>query len=60
MHPSKIHIGTFEGEALRRSGRIEAERSSIIRDLASALAMAFFCGSVATILLFVLLPDLPA
>lgn len=56
-----IHLGTFEGEALRRAGLSAAHHDgTVLRDLASAFAALALWSSVAFLLFATFAPELPA
>lgn len=46
----RTHLGTFQGEALRRAGSFSPPRETPARDLASAVAMVAFLASAVVVL----------
>lgn len=60
MLPTKAHIGTFEGEALRKAHRQATPAHSLAQDLMSAFATVAFFAAVSFLLLGFVYPGLPA
>lgn len=60
--PRRIHLGVFEGEALRRAGGFSAPRlhdDRLDRDIAAAVAIVAFVASVAVVIAGILNVGVP-
>ncbi len=60
LQPAKTHLGSFDAETLRRRARALDVEPTPLRDAVSLMAMLGFCLAVSFVLVFTVLPEIPA
>lgn len=59
MHFPKTDLGTFEGERLAAARRARPDDGSLLRDIASLIAIVAFWAAVSFVVVGILMPELP-
>lgn len=60
LQPAKTHLGSFDAETLRLRARALDVEPTPVRDAVSLLAMLGFCLAASFVLVFTVLPEIPA